>query len=403
MFKKTRFLSSFFVFYPKNIVFYLKNFTFHIIIHRFKTTLTYELMIKYYPLLYLSALLLMLSCKNDDDSYQQVSPVNFDINTVPYNTLSEYIFFENEDNNLSSLTPVYGVIPYEPTSSLFSDYSKKKRFIWMPDDVNASVDSDYSILDFPTGTILIKTFYYDNVLPTNDTKIIETRLIIKKETEWIFANYVWNEDQTEAYLDMDGSQLAIEFNDGGIIRNANYRIPSEQECKTCHKISNVSTPIGVKPQNLNSNFDYSDGNMNQLDKLVSFGYLNTVNTANINSIIDWTDTSQSLELRARSYLDINCAHCHTDNSHCSYRPIRFSFHQTEDPENIGICVVPDENIDPSISHVIAPGRPERSGMLFRMQSDDEAIRMPLIGRSIIHQEGMQLISDWIDSLDTTCN
>ena len=41
--------------------------------------------------------------------------------------------------------------------------------------------SDDVLLNFPTGAVLIKTFFYDNVLPDLTTQIIETRLLIKKE------------------------------------------------------------------------------------------------------------------------------------------------------------------------------------------------------------------------------
>src|SRR5690554_3498781 len=59
------------------------------------------------------------------------SPVNFEISEVPYDKLSDYNFYEG---NLSDLSPVYGVLPYEPINSLFADYSRKKRFVWMPND-----------------------------------------------------------------------------------------------------------------------------------------------------------------------------------------------------------------------------------------------------------------------------
>lgn len=356
---------------------------------------------------FLLALLLPLlfSCKSDDsDDYTPapVSPVVFDITTVPYSTLSEYNFF---DGDLKNQDPVYGVLPYEPINTLFTDYAHKKRFVWMPNDVKATYVTDFKTLDFPTGTILIKTFYYDNVLPTNTTKIIETRLMIRKETEWIFANYIWNGEQTEASLDMTGSTIDIEWMEGSTTKSTTYRIPSDAECLVCHKISNIPTPIGTKPQSINNEYSYDDGAMNQLEKLASFGYLDNINlpsSSEIETVVDWKDNSNSLDLRARSYLDINCAHCHVDNAHCSYRPIRLGFNETSDPNNYGECVTPDENIDNSLLHVISPTRPNRSVLYYRMNSTNESVRMPLIGRTIIHDEGVALMEEWINSLTTVC-
>jgi len=349
--------------------------------------------------------LFVFSCKSDDsEDYvpEPLSPVNFDIEAVPYNMLSEYNFFEGD---LKNQAPVYGVLPYEPISALYTDYARKKRFLWMPGNVEAKYVEDFKTLDFPTGTILIKTFYYDNVLPSNITKIIETRLMIRKETEWIFANYIWNDDQTEASLDMTGSTIEIEWIEGSTTKSTNYRIPSDAECLVCHKTSNMAIPIGIKPQNINSEYSYSDGNMNQLEKLVSFGYLNNDNlpsSSEIQTVVDWKDTSNSLDLRTRSYLDINCAHCHIDNGHCSYRPIRLAFNQTLDRTNYGECVTPDENIDDALLYVVSPSRPNRSVMYYRMNTTNESIRMPLIGRTIIHDEGVALMEEWINSLTTIC-
>ncbi|HAT65007.1 MAG TPA: hypothetical protein DCS66_10445, partial [Flavobacteriaceae bacterium] len=236
-----------------------------------------------------------------------ISPVNFDINAVPYNTLSEYNFFEGD---LASQEPVYGVLPYDLISPLFTDYAHKKRFVWMPYGVKAQYESDASVLNFPTGSILIKTFYYENVLPNNATQIIETRLLIKKAEGWIFADYIWNEDQTEANLDTSGNGgfKEIEWVENGETKFVNYRIPSESQYFTCHKFYKSSTPIGPKPQSLNSNYNYADGTANQLEKWISMGYLESV-PSNITTVVDWTDASESIEMRVRSYFDVNCANC----------------------------------------------------------------------------------------------
>lgn len=359
------------------------------------------------PTKFLSTLFILLflfSCSENDNEELYVpaeSPVNYDLEAFPYTKLSDYNMF---DGDLKNQSPVLGVIPYQPISSLFTDYAKKKRFIWMPDNVSANYISDFEVLDFPVGTIIVKTFYYDNVLPTNSTQIIETRLLIKKTTGWIFSEYVWNSSQTEAFIDNSGSNINIEWLEEGVAKSNNYRIPSESECLTCHKKSNISTPIGVKPQNLNFTYSYSSGTVNQLQKLIQEGYLNNTDLSSINSVIDWKDLSQPLELRARSYLDINCAHCHSDNTHCSYRPIRLSFKDTETSEdNIGICVIPDEDINSTLTHVVSPGRPERSVMSFRMNSINESTRMPLIGRNLVDDKAVTLINDWIDELTQVCN
>jgi hypothetical protein len=91
-----------------------------------------KFMKKYY---YLSAMTILLSlaifisCSDKGEDYVPVSPVTVDLSQVPYPKLSDYKFFEGEMKNQ---IPSLNVLPYEPSSSLFTDYAHKKRFVWMP-------------------------------------------------------------------------------------------------------------------------------------------------------------------------------------------------------------------------------------------------------------------------------
>lgn len=332
-----------------------------------------------------------------------ISPVDVDLSQVPYPKLSDYNFFEG---TLADQMPVAGVLPYLPISSLFTDYAHKKRFVWMPANTKASYQSDGTILNFPTGAVLIKTFFYENVLPNNVTKIIETRLMIHKEDGWIFADYIWNEEQNEAFLDTtgDGANVPFEWIQDGETKFVNYRIPSESQCYTCHKVSEINSPIGLKPQNLNSEYSFSDGTINQLQKWVDVGYLEDNVPTNILTVVNWEDTTQPIDLRVRSYFDINCAGCHSNTGHCDYRSLRMSFSETENPENLGICVPPDTPI-PGFedSNMITPGDPENSILFYRLSTNDEEYRMPLLGRTIRHEESLALIEEWINSLTNNCD
>ena len=353
---------------------------------------------------FLSKLLLCLavvsySCSDEAYVAVEYSPVIYNINEMPYENLSQYNFFQGE---LKNLDPVYGVIPYELISSLFTDYSIKNRFLWMPDGVSAEYISSSSVFDFPVGTILIKNFSYDDVLPEMISKNIETRLMIKKESGWIFADYIWNEDQTEASFSLDGSVVDISWLQNGEERSISYRIPSASECLTCHKISDGAIPNGVKPRNINKTLDYRTNSMNQLDKWIEMGYLSSY-PAGLEAVANWKDLSEPLERRVRSYIDINCAHCHSDNTHCEYRPIRLSYEATEDLANMGVCLTPDTDLGNGTDLIINPGNIDRSVLHFRMTSNEEQYRMPLIGRSIVHDEAIAMIEEWINSLNENCN
>ena len=328
------------------------------------------------------------------------SPVSFDLAQVPYDSLSNYGFFQGA---LADLQPSGGVLPFAPINALFSDYAHKSRFVWMPQGVSATYESDSSALVFPDGAVLIKTFFYDHVQPDDGRRILETRLLFRRNGSWEFADYIWNEEMTEAVYDMGGRNVPLSFtDDAGTPHDVIYRIPTETECLTCHRKANAPVPIGAKPQNLNSTFTYADGPMNQLDKWTAQGYLGGGLPSTINTVADWTDTSLPLNDRVRGYVDINCSHCHTDGRYCDYRPMRFSWTQTTDPAMLGVCVPPHQPLLPIHSHIVKPGNLEKSLLYYRMDSDLDGIRMPLLGRTLIHEEARQLFEDWILSLTEVC-
>jgi uncharacterized repeat protein (TIGR03806 family) len=317
---------------------------------------------------------------------------------------------------MKNQVPESDLLPYEPASSLFTDYAHKKRFVYIPKGSKATYDGDGNVLSLPVGSAIIKTFYYEKVQPSNSTKIIETRLMIKKADGWIFAEYVWNNEQTEAYLDMNGSNVSIDYKDENNTLQSvpNYRIPNVVQCIICHKskqmVNNVEVetyiPIGIKPQNLNFDLNYGTETKNQLTKWIEKGFLqnNFSLPSETNTTVDYKDATKPLEKRVRSYLDINCAHCHQDNRHCDYRPMRFSFTESGNLQNgrtnMGVCVDTQDMQDfpPALSKIISPGNVNRSMLYYRLNTTNENYRMPLHGRTVIHTEGVNLLQQWINTL-----
>lgn len=338
--------------------------------------------------------------------------VSVNLENVPYTNLSDYHFFVGQIKNQ---IPSLNVLPYEPASSLFTDYAHKKRFVWMPNGTSATYNGDDNVFNFPTGAVLIKSFYYENVQSinnvavNNEQKIIETRLLIKKSNGWYAYDYVWNAAQNEAVLEStnNGVFVPLTFTDEGTTRTIDYKVPSQTECSTCHKINVNQTgektiPIGPKPQNLNTIYNYSSGSENQITKWKNVGFLGNDMPAlsAIKSTVDWRDTSKSLESRARSYIDMNCAHCHRDGGHCDYTPQRFNFSNTN-LETVGLCLTPLSQI-PNAPFVINGGNAVQSELFVRINTNVGDLKMPIIGRSVIHEEGVQLIRDWINSLPSSC-
>jgi uncharacterized repeat protein (TIGR03806 family) len=340
------------------------------------------------------------SKSSDDNLYLDVpiqTPV-VDLTQVPYPKLSDYHFFDGE---LKNLTPSKGVVPYKPISELFTDYAEKKRFIWLPSDTKASYNSDEAILNLPIGAAIIKLFYYNNVQPNNDTKIIETRVMIKKTTGWIFAEYIWNSEQTDAFLTTQSTTREISWKRNNFIRTINYKTPSISDCNRCHGeiVTLNKYPIGIKPQNLNSSFNYSDGIKNQLEKLIEVGYLDNNLPPTITTVVDYNDVTKSLNLRVRSYFDANCSHCHIDGGEADHQDLRFAFNQTIDPLKMGVGLSAEHFVPSYNGRIVQPNSISQSILHYRVNTNTDTFYiMPPLGRSVTHTEGVQLIEDWINSL-----
>ncbi len=347
-------------------------------------------------ILYLG-IVLLVSCDNDDN-YKPVTPVVLDITQVPYPKLSDYHFF---DGNLNELNPAYGVLPYKPASELFTDYTIKKRFVWMPIGSKATYNGDENILNLPVGAALIKNFYYNNVLPNNVTKIIETRVLIRKNDGWIFAEYIWNNEQTEAFLNTESTEQVISFTLNNTTQTINYKTPSSNDCNRCHGdiFTLEKNPIGIKPQNLNHNFIYADGTKNQLAKWIDFGYLENSLPSSIVSTVDYKDTSKAVDLRVRSYFDANCAHCHKSGGDADHFALRFAFNETIDNEKMGVGLQAEHVLVGYNGRIVSSGNVAQSILHYRVNTvTDMVYIMPPIGRSTKDDIGVQLVEDWINSL-----
>ena len=83
--------------------------------------------------------------------------------------------------------------------------------------------------------------------------------------------------------------------------------------------------------------------------------------------------------------------------------MRFGFENTQDFTNIGVCVDPDTDLGFGLGHIVEPGDPRNSVLHYRISSTEPSDRMPLLGRTTVHYEGVELIESWINSLNNNCN
>lgn len=270
---------------------------------------------------------------------------------------------------------------YSLITPLFTDYSYKLRSISLPEGTQMTYNNE-GLLQFPDNTVITKTFYYlnDERDASLGRKIIETRLLIKKNGSWEMGNYLWNDQQTEAVLDETTAihvVLVDYINKDGDNESVTYEVPNMDACIECHNNSSSTFPIGPKARNMN--FEHNDNS--QLQFFIDEGLLSGAPAVNTIAVLpDWADTMDTLENRARAYMDVNCAHCH--------QPGGFN----------GNPVV--ETIDlrfetPFINTNITA---MKSDIIQRINSTFPNFGMPYTGITVPHSEGIALIEDYINSL-----
>jgi len=311
--------------------------------------------------------------------------------------LSEYGLFQQP---LKDLEPVSDVLPYDLNTPLFTDYADKLRFIYLPEGTSIRY-SGKEVLDFPEGTILVKNFFYnDTQLKNAATKIIETRLLIKKAEGWIALPYIWNDAQSEAYLEITGGTVPVHLKKHG--SPFEYRIPSMIQCKSCHELNAAIMPIGPTARQLNKEYEYAEGKANQIMKMIEKDWITDHPEPNAwPEVAQWDNPeSGSINARARAYLDINCGHCHRPGGPGKNSGLDLTvFATNEHSLGIGKSPVAAGAGSGGLRYDIVPGEPDRSILVFRMRSNDPGIMMPELGRSLVHEEGIELVERWIESLE----
>ena len=322
------------------------------------------------------------------------------------------------------------VVAYDMNTPLFTDYAHKLRTIWMPPGSQA-VYREGDVLDFPVGTVITKTFYYPRAgtdadgrvartenaavdfaggaLDMDAVQLVETRILVHRDTGWVAIPYRWNDAQTEARLHRTGAiiPMTLVSDDGGEVDFA-YVMPDTNQCASCHapdSNTRLISPIGPKPRHINRDFAYADGTQNQLARLVEAGFL----TGAPDTFLDaprnaaWGDETASVEDRARSWLDSNCSHCHSpvgpaDTSGLFLEP------DTPDGPQLGFCKLPIAAGSGTGNRLwdIVPGEPDASILMYRIDSVEPDVMMPELGRSTIHREAVELVREWIAGLEGDC-
>jgi uncharacterized repeat protein (TIGR03806 family) len=326
--------------------------------------------------------------------------VSSDMPLAPKEMLSDYGFFVG---NPADQIPEAGVMPYALNTPLFTDYAEKLRFVKLPPGQSVAYQPD-EVLDFPVGTVLIKTFLYpkDARDATKGRRLMETRLLLHEAKGWKALEYIWNDDQTDAYLEVAGDNKEVTWvTEQGEQRTITYSMPNLNQCKGCHNQNEQLRPIGPSVRQLNGSVVYADTTENQLLRWQRLGMLASLPALDqVPQVPQWNNAKAgTVDQRARAWLDINCAHCHSPAGPARSSGLFLHWQET-DPTHLGVMKAPVAAGRGSGGRLygIVPGEPDKSILVHRLESTDPGAMMPELGRRTVHTEGVQLVREWIKEL-----
>jgi len=231
------------------------------------------------------------------------------------------------------------LIPYDLVVSFCSDGAAKSRWMALPFAGLLSTDPGSAVSPtpdkikfrptgewtFPKGTVFIKHFE----LATDETnpaakRRLETRVLVCDSTGGVYGvTYKWRPDNTDAELLYSNLTEKISIRTSSGIRTQIWYYPNRDDCRTCHTLR-AGGVLGPKTRQLNSLFNYRGADApsaradNQLRAWNHIGLFDPpldssaetlpsgcFSLAGYAALAAATDSSRSIEDRARSYLDAN--------------------------------------------------------------------------------------------------
>lgn len=331
------------------------------------------------------------------------------------------LFAPAADHRLSA-----GVLPFSVNAEQWSDYASAERFIGIPGTGTASwyprpKRIPGSMFDrtiyVPKDTVLGKTLSLEMQAgnPASRRRI-ETQVLHFDGRNWCAYTYEWNDEQSDAALvDAAGKARTVSIADARAAngrRQQTWRYSSRTECLRCHNPWSENL-LAFNPAQLNRDHNYGSMTDNQLRTFRHIGLWEDIAEVAVPGapplappkfkspdemppLVDPYSSSADLNQKARSYLHVNCAHCHrTAGGGSAYAHFNYDLPL---PETKALGVRPTQgSFGIHEAKIVAPGDPFRSVLYFRMAKLGPG-HMPHLGTAVVDRRGLELIHDWIRQL-----
>ena len=334
--------------------------------------------------------------------------------------------------DVAKLTPSDGVIPFYPNGRQWQDGAtadyllalpelSKVSFFEKPRALPGQVFWHEFAMQFPPGTVLVKTLTLDVLTAKgNVERRVETQLLHHDGEDWRGYSYAWRDDGSDADLvPADGDEKVFTVAAGGKVekgvwspvgtREQVWTFHSRAQCLSCHNAWSEYA-LAFNTRQLNRTPLFGGGTaQNQLVRLTKEGYCRRV-AADDKELPAFDPESirhqpalaalisdEPLEARARSYLHVNCAHCHRFGGGGGQVVLELDIGKPL--KDTGILDVRPKQGDFGLpdARLLAPGEPYRSVLFYRMAKFGRG-RMPHLGSEFPHVQGLDVVGKWIVSL-----
>lgn len=314
-------------------------------------------------------------------------------------------------SDLAKLTPAPGLLRYELNAPLWSDGSAKARWIVLPGDGAVPVapqkmtlpTDDLAAATLPIGSLVIKHFALGTApIGQAGSVPVETRFMRRDAAGWVFLTYRWRADGKDADLVHTGSAADFALPAGG---KQTWHQPSVDQCKTCHQGPNGAEPLGLSAAQWNRLVGPPAKPQQQLALFAAWGLLSGYagdpakhGDLPPQDLLPNTTDPQSVDAHARTWLHVQCASCH--------RPGGSSQAALDLRTGAPLSASKACDVTPAFgdlgladARVIAPGKPQASVLLARVQSPPgSAVFMPQLGVSVVQPQAAKLLETWISQL-----
>jgi hypothetical protein len=287
---------------------------------------------------------------------------------------------------------------FAPRYALWSNGLDKGRYLVLPQGQKINT-TNREQWDFPVGTLLFKTFGFNDPAMGGKFRPVETRLIRRlmatgtRTDQWEFAVWEWAEDgQSATMLNIRNPKERMAVISGQTIT---HEIPSRTACRECH-IANLITVIGFDELRLNA--PLPGQTKTQLHEVIDRQWLTVPPRAPFAQITD----TDPLRKQVREYVHGNCGHCHNGEESVENVTRVFDVRYT--------AAKPNAFLENTINKMtegrtlpgtrIIPGNPDESRLWqgFARQAMAELKPMPPVGVQTADKEMVDKMRQWILSL-----